>query len=199
MSKFGVLVAAMAVFAQPATAAAERVSTNSFEGSCSGLEGVASFPEHPLAVLPVDMLLLVNPSGGQCTGTVNGRHVDGVPAAATARLRGPQSCGGGVTSGRFTFKIAGRKFAGDMTYRRIGSRVTALWEGDGGGQAVVVARALVGLVRSDHPLAGAPVVGPAIAGEVTTDEVVRRCAEEGIPRMPILVEQIATLSPLRSR
>ena len=200
MGKFGVLVATIAVFAQPATAAAaERATTNSFEGTCSGLEGEASWPEQPLGVLPVDMLMLVSPSGGECSGTVNGREVESVPGAATANLRGPQSCGVGATSGRFTFKIAGRRFAGDMTYRRIGSRVTALWEGDGGGQAVVVVRAQTGLVGPDHPLADAPVVGPAITGEVTIDEAVRRCAEEGLSRMPILVEQIRTLSPLRSR
>ena len=193
------LAATILVLAAPATAVAKRGTSNSFAGTCSGLEGHASWPEHPLTVLPVDMLMLVDPSGGQCTGTVNGRDVDGVPVAATARLRGPQSCGAGVLSGRFTFKIAGRKFAGRMTYRRIASRVTALWEGDGGGHAAIVVRAQTGIVAKDDPLAGTPVVGSAIAGEVSTEETVRRCAGEGIRRMPILVEQIRTLSELRSR
>lgn len=194
-----ILAAAIVVLAAPTMAVAKRGTTNTFAGSCTGLEGHASFPEQPLGVLPVDMLLLVDPRGGQCSGTVNGRAIESVPAAATATLRGPQSCGGGVTSGRFTFKIAGRKFAGEMTYRRIGSRVSALWEGDGGGAAAVVARAQTGLVAKDSPLAATPVVGPAIAGEVSTEEALRRCAGEGIPRMPILVEQIRTVSELRSR
>jgi hypothetical protein len=195
----GALAATIFALAAPATAVADRGTGNSFAGSCSGLEGWASWPEHPLGVLPVDMLLLANPRGGQCSGTLNGRDVESVPAAATARLRGPQSCGGGATSGRFRFRVAGRRFAGKMTYRRIGSRVTALWEGDGGGVATVLARAQVGLVAEDHPLAGTPVVGPAITGEVSSEETLRRCAEEGISRMPILVEQIRTVSALRSR
>lgn len=194
-----ILAAAIVVLAAPAMAVAERGTANTFAGSCTGLEGHASWPEQPLGVLPVDMLLLADPRGGQCNGTVNGRAIESVPAAATVTLRGPQSCGGGVTSGRFTFKIAGRKFAGEMTYRRIGSRVNALWEGDGGGAAALVGRAQIGLVAKDSPLAATPVVGPGIAGEVRTEEALRRCAAEGITRMPILVEQIRTVSELRSR
>jgi hypothetical protein len=195
----GALAATIVVLAAPAMAVAGRGAANSFEGSCSGLEGWASWPEQPLRVLPVDMLLLARPRGGQCSGTVNGRKVESVPAAASARLRGPQSCGGAATSGRFWFKIAGRTFTGKMTYRRIGSRVTALWEGDGGGVAVVAVRAQVGLVTKDHPLADTPVAGPLITGQVSTDEALRRCAGEGISRMPILVEQIRTVSALRGR
>jgi hypothetical protein len=83
-----------------------------------------------------------------------------------------------------------------MTYRRIGSRVTARWEGDGGGSALVVVRANTGLVSEDDALADAPVVGPLIAAPVTTEEALRRCADEGIPRMPIVVEQIVTAPSL---
>jgi hypothetical protein len=194
----GALAATIVVLAAPAMAVAGGGTTNSFAGTCSGLEGHASWPEQPMGVLPVDMLLLADARGGQCSGTLNGREIASVPAAATATLHGPQSCGGGVTSGRFTFKLAGRKFAGKMTYRRIGSRVTALLEGDGGGAAAFVGRAQIGLVAKDHPLAGTPVVGPAIANEVSTEEALRRCSEEGISRMPILVDQIRTVSELRS-
>jgi hypothetical protein len=195
----GAFAATIVVLAAPATAVADRATSNSFAGSCSGLEGWASWPEHPLGVLPVDMLLLANPSGGECAGTVNGREIESVPAAATARLRGPQSCGGAATSGRFAFRVAGRRFTGKMTYRRIGSRVTALWEGDGGGAAAIRARARIGLVAEDHPAAGTPVIGPAISDQVGAEEALQRCAEEGISRMPILVEQIRTVSALRSR
>jgi hypothetical protein len=198
-SGVGALAITLVALAGPATAVADRGTGNSFAGSCSGLEGWASWPEHPLGVVPVDMLLLANPRGGQCSGTLNGRHIESVPAAATARLRGPQSCGAAATSGRFTFRVAGRRFAGKMTYRRISSRVTALWEGDGGGVAAVAARAQVGLVAEDHPLADTPVVGPTITGQVSAEEALRRCAEEGISRMPILVEQIRTMPALRSR
>ncbi len=193
----GALAATIVVLAAPAIAVAEPRSANSFAGTCTGLEGTASWPEHPLSTLPVDMLLLADPSGGQCSGTLNGRDIESVPAAVTATLRGPQSCGGGITSGRFTFKLAGCRFAGKMTYRRIGSRVTALWEGDGGGVAAVAARAQIGLVDENHPLAGTPVVGPAITGHVSAEEALRRCSEEGISRMAILVEQIRTVSALK--
>jgi hypothetical protein len=83
-----------------------------------------------------------------------------------------------------------------MTYRRVGSRVTALWEGDGGGSALVVVRAQIGLVAEDDPLATTPIVGPLIAEPVTTGEALRRCADEGITRMPILVERIVTAPSL---
>jgi hypothetical protein len=203
MSKPSALAALAAtvvvVGAAPGTAVADRATTNSFAGSCTGLEGWASWPEHPLGVVPVDMLLLANPRGGKCSGTVNGREIESVPAAATARLRGPQSCGVAATSGRFTFRVAGRRFAGKMTYRRIGSRVNALWEGDGGGTAAVLARARIGLVAEGHPAADAPVIGPGISDQVGTADVLQRCAEGGISRMPIVVEQIRTLSELRSR
>jgi hypothetical protein len=195
----GALAATIVVFAAPAMALAARGTSNSFVGSCTGLEGWASWPEHPLGVLPVDMLLLARPRGGECSGTVNGREIHSVPAAATARLRGPQSCSVGATSGRFSFRVAGRRFTGKMTYRRISSRVTALWEGDGGGAAAVLARARIGLVSQEHPLAATPVIGPAISDQVGAEEAVRRCANEGIPRMRILVEQIRTIGALRSR
>jgi hypothetical protein len=191
------VAATIVVLVLPAMAVAGRGTTNSFAGSCTGLEGWASFPEHPLGVLPVDMLMLARPRGGECSGTVNGREIESVPAAATARLRGPQSCGGGATAGRFTFRVAGRRFTGKMTYRRIGSRVTALWEGDGGGAAAVVVRARVGLVAKEHPAAGTPVIGPVISDQVSVDEAWRRCAGEGIPRMPVLVERIRTLPELK--
>ena len=196
--RVGALAATIAVLAAPTTATAHRGS-NSFEGSCTGLDGVASFPEHPLTVMPIDMLMSARLSGGGCSGTLNGRAVESLRAAASAALRGPQSCGGGATSGRFAFKLGGRRFAGKMTYRRVGPRVTALWEGDGGGAAVVVVHARIGVVAEDHPLAGAPVVGPVVSDSMSTDEALRRCSEEGLPSVPIQVDEIRTVSALRSR
>lgn len=198
MSKQSVcaVAATLAALAAPSLATAAPQQVDTFSGRCTGLEGWASWPEHPLAVVPVDMLLRADLNGGECSGTLNGREVQSLPAIAGASLRGPQSCGAAATSGRFIFKLAGRKFAGKMTYRRIGSRVTALWEGDGGGRALVVVRAYIGLVSQDDALAEAPVVGPLIAGPVTTEEALRRCAAEGISRMPIVVEQIATAPSL---
>ena len=147
-----------------------------------------------MTLTPVDMLMRARLSGGECSGTLSGREVQSLPASARASLRGPQSCGGGVTSGRFSFELAGRRITGDMTYRRIGSRVTAVWQGDAGGAALVIVRAQTGLVARDHPLAGAPVVGSVISGPVTIEEALRRCAAEGLERMPILVERVVTLS-----
>jgi hypothetical protein len=182
----------LCVAALPATAR----SADTFSGSCTGLEGWASWPEQPLRLVPVDMLLRAHLGGGQCSGTLNGREIGSRPATARAGVRGVQSCGAGATSGRFTFTLAGRRFAGRMTYRRVASRVTAVWEGDGGGSAVVVVRAQTGLVGRDDPLASTPAVGPLIAGRVTNEEALRRCAGEGIGRMPILVERIVTAPSL---
>src|SRR5688572_19294230 len=93
--RLGVLAAAMVVLAAPVPASAAPRTANTFDGSCSGQAGWASFPEQPLTTMPVDMLLLADLSGGQCSGTLNGRDVEGLPARATAALRGPQSCSGG--------------------------------------------------------------------------------------------------------
>jgi hypothetical protein len=166
--------AALAVGA-PAAGAAD-----TFSGSCAGLEGYASWPEQPLTAVPVDMLMRARLSGGECSGTLNGEQVTAVPAAARAELRGPQSCGVGATSGRFAFRIAGRSIAGRMTYRRVGSRVTALWEGDAGGAAVVVVHAQVGVLGDETDLG----------------ETLRRCAAEGISRIPIAVDRIVTVPSL---
>jgi hypothetical protein len=190
----GALAAAVVVCAAPATAAARAPDT--FSGTCTGLEGYASWPEQPLTAVPVDMLLEARLGGGECSGTLNGREVQSLPAKATASLRGPQSCAAGVTEGRFTFALGGASFAGKMTYRRVGSRVTALWESDGGGSALVVVRAQVGLVSEDDPVASTPVVGPAISGSVSTEETLRRCADEGLTRMPIFAERIVTTPSL---
>jgi hypothetical protein len=180
----------------PAPALAAPQATDTFSGTCRGLEGRASWPEQPMTLVPVDMLLRARLSGGECSGTLNGREVQSLPASARASLRGPQSCGAGATSGRFTFELAGRRITGKMTYRRVGSRVTARWEGDRGGSAVVIVRAQVGLVAQDHPLATTPVVGPHISGQVSSEETLRRCAGEGISSMPILAERITTTPSL---
>jgi hypothetical protein len=188
------MAVAASVIALGASAPATARSADTFSGTCSGLEGWASWPEQPMTVLPVDMLLRARLSGGECSGTLNGRDVQSRPAAARARLRGVQSCGGGATTGRFKFELAGRTFTGKMTYRRVGPRVTALWEGDGGGGALVVVHAQIGLVGEDDPLAATPVAGPLIADRVSSEEALRRCADEGLSRMPVAVDQIVASS-----
>jgi hypothetical protein len=173
------ILAVAATLAVGATPAAAR-PPDTFSGTCAGLEGYASWPEQNLTVVPVDMLLRAHLSGGACSGTLNGREVESVPATARATLRGPQSCTVAATSGRFTFELAGRRITGRMTYRRTSSRVTALWEGDGGGSALVLVHARVG-----------PVGEP-----VGLDEALQRCAGEGIDRMPIFLDRMATTPTL---
>ena len=185
------LVAAL-VGATPAAASA----ADTFSGRCSGLEGWATFPEEPMRLAPVDMLLRARLTGGECSGTLNGRAVDGMPATARADLRGPQSCAFGITSGRFAFRLGGRTITGDMTYRRFGSRITALWQGDGGGAALVLVHAQVGVVSQDDPLAATPIIGPLISAPVTTADVLSRCAADGVSRMPIALDRIATVTAL---
>jgi hypothetical protein len=95
-------------------------------------------------------------------------------------------------------KLAGRTLRGSVTYRRVLTRVTVLLEGDAGGSALVLARARVGFVSDDDPLADTPVLGEFIAGPVTSEEALRACGEEGIRRMPILLEQLTTTPSISS-
>lgn len=185
-----------AVAACAAALPAPAVAADTFSGRCGGQEGWASWPEQPMTVVPVDMLLVARLGGGACSGTLNGREIESAPATARAILRGVQSCGAATTSGRFAFRVAGRRFTGRMTYFRTGSRITARWEGDAGGAALVLVRAQVGLVRRDDPLAQTPVAGPLVSAPVSTEETLRRCAAEGLSRMPILADQIVTLGSL---
>lgn len=199
-TKRAAALAAAVCVAFPASAAAHaaRQPVSTFSGSCQAIEGLASWPEEPLRVAPADTALLGEFSGGSCSGTLNGRGVDSRPASMSLQLRGPQSCGAGVTSGRFTLKIAGRTLRGTVSYRRVSTRVTELLEGDAGGSAVLFARARVGFVSDDDRLADTPVVGRLIAGPVTAEEALRACAQEGIRRMPILIEQITTTPSISS-
>jgi hypothetical protein len=197
--RIAVLAAASCVaLATPGVAHAGGQPANTFAGTCQAIEGLAWWPEEPLRIAPVDMALLGDFRGGSCSGTLNGRQIDSRPASMSLQLRGPQSCGAGVTSGRFTLKLAGRTLRGRVSYRRVASRVTELLEGDAGGSAVLLARAWVGFVSDDDPTADTPVVGQLIAGPVTSDEALRACAQEGIRRMPVLIEQITTTPSISS-
>jgi hypothetical protein len=185
--RVSVMAAAVIAVGAPAPA----LAADTFSGTCEGLEGWAVW-EHPLSFAPVDMRLRGDLSGGQCSGTVNGRDVDSRPAAALLELRGTHSCGGAIAAGRFTFKLAGRTFTGKMTYRRVTSRVVALWEGDGGGSAVLVIHARIGFVSQDDPLASTPLVGPIVSDRMSAQEAIRRCVNEGIKRQRVLIDQIVT-------
>jgi hypothetical protein len=101
-----------------------------------------------------------------------------------------------MEEGRFEFKVAGRTITGAMRYRRVGHRATVLWQGDGGGQAVLEVQALIGVVGQDDPLAATPVVGPLISRPVTVEEAVRACAGEGISQLPVVAPAMYTVPSL---
>jgi hypothetical protein len=99
--------------------------------------------------------------------------------------------------GPFHFEVAGRTISGTMTYRRVGPRAIVLWQGDGGGQAVIDVHAASGVVGQDDPLAATPVVGPLISGPgPTLEELVQACRGEGISSLPTAVEAFHTVPSL---
>jgi hypothetical protein len=135
-------------------------------------------------------------SGGECSGTLNGRDIQSAPASARASVSGLESCGPAVEEGHFAFKIAGHTISGAMTYRRVGPRNSILLQGDDGGQAVLLARGEIGVVGQDDPLAATPVVGPQISGPVTDEEAFNECSGEGISQLPVAVDVLNTVQPL---
>jgi hypothetical protein len=191
-----VLAASAALVVAWASPAAAAQKPDTFSGSCTGAEGQAWWPDHPLTVVPIDMRMFARMSGGECSGTLNGRKVQSVPAVISASLHGIQSCEVGEQSGRFWFKLAGHTISGAMTYRRVGPRITVLWQGDDGGASVAEVHARIGVVRQDDPLAATPVVGPLISGPITNQDVVSACAGDGLPRAPIAVDALATTPSL---
>jgi hypothetical protein len=190
------LAASVALVVVGASAAQAAQPTDTFSGSCSGQEGLAWWPQQPLTWVPVVMPVLIRFSGGECSGTVNGRDVQAVPARIRISLYGEQSCAAGTTSGRFELELAGRTISGAMTYGRVGPRVQVLWQGDGGGSATLVGHAQLGLVRQDDPAAATPVVGPLISGPMTHEEAVLRCSGEGLSQMPVAIDDITTVPSL---
>jgi hypothetical protein len=192
LSTLAACAALVVVGASPAPAAHNR--TDTFSGSCD-LAGKVWWPDQPLTVAPVDIVMDARQSG-ECSGTLNGRDIQSAPAVAVASVRGLQWCGSGDEKGRFRFKVAGRTITGAMTYQRVGPRAAVLWQGDGGGQAVIEVHALIGVVGQDDPLAATPVVGPLISGPVTDEEAVKDCGGQGISELPVATEAFHTVPSL---
>jgi hypothetical protein len=180
----------------PAGAAAEG-GTNTFAGACAGLDGATSWPEKPLRAVPTVTAMDAVFDGGTCTGTLDGRRVEDAPIAVIGHLRGVQSCGGGVQSGRVEIVIARRRFFGDLAYRRAGGVAVLEADGDAGGSAVIVARALVGAISDRDPRAQDPLLAP-LAGPLTLEEIGTGCASTGLRRVPARIEQLRTTSMLAS-
>jgi hypothetical protein len=198
LSTLAACAALVVVGASPAPAAQHRTAkhrTNTFSGSCNPFSGEVWFPDHPLTVDLVESAMDAQQSG-ECSGTLNGRDIQSAPAVARASLSGPESCGAGVMEGRFHFKLAGRTISGAMHYRRVGGNATVLWQGDGGGQAVIEVHAHAGVVRDDDPLAATPVVGPLISGPVTEGDLLQACGGEGISSVPVTSDVFHTVQAL---
>ena len=184
LSTLAACAALVVVGASPAQAAKKR--TNTFSGSCPVMEGLLSF-DPPITFVPSDGVMDARLTG-ECSGTLNGRNIQSAPAVALASVHGVESCGPAVEAGRFQFKIAGRTISGSVIYRRVAVRATVIWQGDGGGQAVIEVHGDVGAVGQDDPLAATPVVGPLISGQVTAEEATRACAGDGISQFPVAAD-----------
>ena len=188
LSTLAACAALVVVGASPAPAAQHRTHrTNTFSGSCTDFHGEVWFPDHPLTAAPFDGVMNAR-LAGECSGTLNGRNIQSASAVALASVHGVESCGPAVEAGRFQFKIAGRTISGSVIYRRVAVRATVIWQGDGGGQAVIEVHGDVGAVGQDDPLAATPVVGPLISGQVTAEEATRACAGDGISQFPVAAD-----------
>jgi hypothetical protein len=187
LSTLAALAALVVVGPSPAAA-----GTDTFSGTCRDLEGYTYFPDQPLTNNQVDSVMTASLSGGECSGTLNGKNVQSTRNGITVKIFGSDSCGLAIMSGRFNFTVAGHTISGVMTYRRVLNRTTVLWQGDNGGQAVVDLHPLLAVVQGT-PLDDAPVVGPFVSGPTTGVEAVEACAGAGITKQAIHEDLLATL------
>jgi hypothetical protein len=164
IASLGTLAASFGVATQ-----AGATTINTFQGTCSGALGTAGWSPDPLRALPAPLELVVNFEGGSCSGTVNGKRIDGLPLRdGYIDVFGLQSCSAAEADGRGGFTLAGRSFTGDAHYRRGGITPLVYIEGDTSGYVTGLARVLVG-----------------------PDEVVplaQQCDAEGISQVKVMIE-----------
>jgi hypothetical protein len=151
---------------------ADATVTNTFEGDCAGMLGTANWPLAPLRALPAPLRMIVTFEGGSCSGTLNGKRVDGVPLRdGFLDVYGLMGCSAGVADGRAGFTLAGRTFTGNSHYRRPGITPVVYMEGDTSGYLAGLARVLVG------PADVAPLA--------------EQCGSDGISQVQIMIETFA--------
>jgi hypothetical protein len=150
-------------------APAGATTINTFQGTCSGALGTAGWSPAPLRALPAPLELVVKFEGGSCSGTVNGKPIDGLPLRdGYIDVYGLQSCTAAEADGRGGFTLAGRGFTGTAHYRRGGITPLVYIEGDAGGYVAGLARVLVG-ADGVIPLA-------------------QQCGAEGISQAEVMIE-----------
>lgn len=127
-----IAAATCAAFAATASAA----KTNTFNGSCDNVP-VHAVWAHPLTFTPEQNSFDAIGSGGTCSGTLNGRQIDGVPLWAEFTPSGIQSCGGANVQGPLRAEIAGETFYfSNTSERRIGGNSLMTAPADGSGEMV---------------------------------------------------------------
>lgn len=144
-SMLGIALAATLALAAPAQAElAPQPRVNTFQGECVQIPGSAVFPDGNLTNTPTIHRMIVTLSGGTCSGTLNGKRIDGVPLWSELDVTGLMNCTGpSAGEGRDRFVIDGKWFAGDASYQRVGVMATVLIRGDAGGSVEVLAEAQV--------------------------------------------------------
>jgi hypothetical protein len=159
----------------PATA---QKKVNTFQGTCAGMLGAASWTG-PVRAITAPLRLVVHFEGGSCRGTLNGRPIDHVPVRdGYVDVSGPMSCALGLGTGRGGFTLQGRAFTGAVTYRRPGITPTVTIAGDSGGTIVGLGRLV------------------ADAGEVVP--LISQCLGAGLPGARLQIVQYVTLTPISS-
>ncbi|HEX8067104.1 MAG TPA: hypothetical protein VF520_11305 [Thermoleophilaceae bacterium] len=174
--RIALAVAAAACLLAPAGAsAATDASTDTFNGTCAGMSGFVHWPDSTLTNTPGFKRMLVEFDSGRCTGTLNGQPVTNAPGRLDGELQGIQACGGGLQTGRLQLTIDGVSIEADATYRRVLTAPTVVFDGDAGGSAIAVARALIDLADS-----------------------VRVCNGAGYSTVPIVVDEFRTAPQIAS-
>jgi hypothetical protein len=151
---------------------ADATTVNTFEGDCAGILGTANWPLSPLRAVPAPLRMIVTFEGGSCSGTLNGKRVDGVPLRdGYLDVYGLMGCSAGVADGRAGFSLAGRTFTGNSHYRRTGITPVVYIEGDTSGYVAGLARVLVG------------------PGDIVP--LAEQCGSEGLSQAEVMIEQFS--------
>jgi hypothetical protein len=167
-------------------AAAPAASANTFSGTCLSVPVTASWPV-PLKFTPQVGEFDATLDGGSCSGTLNGRAVQGVPMEGHVVMNGLQSCSQAFIDGRAYTTIGGKTFNSTVHERRVGRDAAIVAQADGGGVMVLKAYGRIGLIHDTDPLAQDPFVKP-LAEPTEAQEFFAACSGSGVTGLQVLIE-----------
>jgi hypothetical protein len=181
----------------PGTAAAQLAGpsgTDTFSGQCMMAPGHVHF-DPPLTMIPTQDTITVSFTGGSCTGTLDGKKVDGDPISVASTASGISSCEpAGIMEGRFDITIDGHKIGTSFDYRRQGGTTFVVLHGDDGGSGLGVVRAGYGVFDSSDPTAqGLPA---PVTGSISLQNLLTECAGAGVSDLDNMLEGLQTTTSI---